>query len=186
MFYCEPCGKKKGWPASVSLSMGRCELCGTITGCNDVPHSQLPPPEPPKPTIQQEADFDQALHGMSLALVGQALFMVLTRRNSKADQWKINAIYNELRERDRIAINFAAAQETLANRISTITIPRVIGQTGGYATGYVDGRREAIMKAAEMVREALAYPARVSNEKESGPGEEDGTWAKEHESRFKS
>ena len=52
MFYCDPCGKKGGYPTSetdpiVALrqSFGPCEICGNTGPCNDVPSSRLPLPK---------------------------------------------------------------------------------------------------------------------------------------------
>lgn len=38
MFYCNPCGKRNGWPVEVSIrSYGCCEICDDVADCNDVP-----------------------------------------------------------------------------------------------------------------------------------------------------
>ena len=42
MFYCRPCKDEKNWPESMSLSFGKCELCGKTDTCYDVPSSALP------------------------------------------------------------------------------------------------------------------------------------------------
>jgi len=42
MFYCDPCAQARRWPGSIGKSMGRCELCKTVTECNDRPSSTLP------------------------------------------------------------------------------------------------------------------------------------------------
>jgi hypothetical protein len=51
MFYCDACGKERGWPHDdllIPVSRGRCEVCGQVRACNDVPTSHLPPaPEEP-------------------------------------------------------------------------------------------------------------------------------------------
>lgn len=44
MFFCNECANKKGWPQSFSRSRGRCEVCGEIADCNEVPSSELPIP----------------------------------------------------------------------------------------------------------------------------------------------
>lgn len=44
MFYCKVCQKKKGWPQSIFKSYGKCEICGDLVYCFDVPSSQLPKP----------------------------------------------------------------------------------------------------------------------------------------------
>jgi hypothetical protein len=45
MFYCKDCGDKYGYPESVGKSIGRCELCGALDECSDVPSSFLPMPK---------------------------------------------------------------------------------------------------------------------------------------------
>ena len=42
MFYCKECAEKNGYPESIAKSHGKCELCGNIRVCNDVPSSKLP------------------------------------------------------------------------------------------------------------------------------------------------
>jgi hypothetical protein len=44
MFYCNKCAEEKGYPKSIAKSHGKCELCGNIAVCNDVPSSKLPEP----------------------------------------------------------------------------------------------------------------------------------------------
>lgn len=46
MFYCEPCRLEKDWPESFVGSYGKCEVCGKMGDCHDVPSSQLPKREP--------------------------------------------------------------------------------------------------------------------------------------------
>ena len=47
MFYCNKCGKEKGWPTNTfGRSYGPCEICGKEGNCNDVCSSQLPMPTP--------------------------------------------------------------------------------------------------------------------------------------------
>jgi hypothetical protein len=43
MFYCEDCGIKNNWPMDfyLTLSGGRCEICGKISRCYEVPTSRL-------------------------------------------------------------------------------------------------------------------------------------------------
>ncbi len=43
MFYCDPCSEKHGWPKSWHKSKGKCEMCGEVAICNDVPSKALPP-----------------------------------------------------------------------------------------------------------------------------------------------
>jgi hypothetical protein len=45
MLYCNPCADVNCWPkalAMLSMSYGKCEICGNIRPCNDVPSSALP------------------------------------------------------------------------------------------------------------------------------------------------
>lgn len=45
MFYCDPCGRKRGWPVERGFkSSGPCEICGDRALCNDVPSKDLPIP----------------------------------------------------------------------------------------------------------------------------------------------
>jgi hypothetical protein len=54
MFYCEPCREKNNWPGIIKVSYGKCEECGGIRGCYDVPTAALPKPvEPPKPVMKR-------------------------------------------------------------------------------------------------------------------------------------
>jgi len=62
MFFCEPCRKSKGWPQSIRMSSGRCEVCGGPADCHDVPSRHLPPrtlvPRPASPNpfgVQENA-----------------------------------------------------------------------------------------------------------------------------------
>ena len=45
MFYCNKCADKRKWPRSWFNSYGRCEMCGEMQECNDVPAKDLPIPE---------------------------------------------------------------------------------------------------------------------------------------------
>jgi hypothetical protein len=43
MFYCDACAKKYQWPTWMSKSSrGRCEMCGRVKDCYDVPSRALP------------------------------------------------------------------------------------------------------------------------------------------------
>lgn len=42
MLYCEKCREANKWPESVFMSHGKCEVCGTVGECNDVPSERLP------------------------------------------------------------------------------------------------------------------------------------------------
>lgn len=42
MFYCEACRIKQQWPEGMTGSYGKCEVCGKIARCYDVPSSHLP------------------------------------------------------------------------------------------------------------------------------------------------
>jgi hypothetical protein len=44
MFYCDECGRKRGWPVTIVKSVGPCEICNRVGSCNDVPSSKLPLP----------------------------------------------------------------------------------------------------------------------------------------------
>lgn len=45
MFFCEPCGDKRDWPDSIFKSYGKCEICGKVAACSDVPSKYLPTPK---------------------------------------------------------------------------------------------------------------------------------------------
>lgn len=48
MFYCNPCADERRWPkafAEFAMSYGKCEICGKVRPCNDVPSSALSVPE---------------------------------------------------------------------------------------------------------------------------------------------
>jgi hypothetical protein len=45
MFYCDDCGKKRGWPIELPMSYGPCEICHKVGSCNDVPSGALPVPK---------------------------------------------------------------------------------------------------------------------------------------------
>ena len=42
MFYCDECRKEKNWSESLTMSIGRCEICGNMRSCWDVKSSNLP------------------------------------------------------------------------------------------------------------------------------------------------
>lgn len=42
MFFCDSCGRENQWPASMSKSLGPCEICHKTRMCNDVPSKYLP------------------------------------------------------------------------------------------------------------------------------------------------
>ncbi len=42
MFYCELCRAAKGWPRSLTVSIGNCEVCGERELCHDVSSEELP------------------------------------------------------------------------------------------------------------------------------------------------
>lgn len=50
MFYCNPCKVVRNWPESGMISLGPCEICGTVTMCFDRPSSTLPEPAKPEAT----------------------------------------------------------------------------------------------------------------------------------------
>jgi hypothetical protein len=41
MFFCKTCADDNKWPTSMEQSWGRCEVCGAIRRCNDVPATAL-------------------------------------------------------------------------------------------------------------------------------------------------
>lgn len=43
MFFCHDCSTKRKWPQSMSLSSGKCEVCGAHAVCYDVSSEYLPP-----------------------------------------------------------------------------------------------------------------------------------------------
>ena len=44
MFFCEKCRKKNGWFEAIGKSYGRCEICGKVDLCHDIPCKYLPMP----------------------------------------------------------------------------------------------------------------------------------------------
>lgn len=44
MFYCKKCAENNGYPESMRMSFGNCEICSTNGDCYDVPSSHLPSP----------------------------------------------------------------------------------------------------------------------------------------------
>jgi hypothetical protein len=42
MFYCDKCKEEHDFPASIMMSTGKCEMCGTHARCYDVPSKHLP------------------------------------------------------------------------------------------------------------------------------------------------
>lgn len=58
MFYCDPCGRQRNWPADdllIPTSYGRCEICGKTAECNDVPAGALPVPPAAPPSVEAKA-----------------------------------------------------------------------------------------------------------------------------------
>lgn len=45
MFYCPDCQSRLEWPKSLFRSYGKCEMCGKVATCYDVPSSCLPMPK---------------------------------------------------------------------------------------------------------------------------------------------
>lgn len=44
MLYCDRCGRENGWPISLAFGdVGRCEVCGYLNRCSDVPYRYLAP-----------------------------------------------------------------------------------------------------------------------------------------------
>lgn len=44
MFYCNRCAELNDWPETGFKSRGKCEICGHVRDCNDLPSSALPMP----------------------------------------------------------------------------------------------------------------------------------------------
>jgi len=49
MFYCNECRVEKGWPQSLAMSVGKCEVCGQSRHCFSVPSKDLPLPAALRP-----------------------------------------------------------------------------------------------------------------------------------------
>lgn len=63
MFYCDPCKQKNDWPGFLFSSFGKCEVCGSHTGCYDVPSRLLPKPsEAMEPKIPNLTALDALLN----------------------------------------------------------------------------------------------------------------------------
>lgn len=43
MFYCNPCADGHGWPKTIFVSHGACEICYQVGACNDTPSKYLTP-----------------------------------------------------------------------------------------------------------------------------------------------
>ena len=41
MFYCDECATEKGWPITLTKSLGPCEICRYTRICNDTPYRHL-------------------------------------------------------------------------------------------------------------------------------------------------
>jgi hypothetical protein len=54
MLYCNECAHRTGWPSAFTPQHGRCEICGKLGDCNDVPSWKLPPVPGPKKLIPQK------------------------------------------------------------------------------------------------------------------------------------
>jgi hypothetical protein len=48
MFYCEDCRIERDYPESMVKSTGKCEICGELAACNDVPSKFLTVVNPKK------------------------------------------------------------------------------------------------------------------------------------------
>lgn len=44
MFYCQTCQEERQWPKGIMRSYGKCEVCGAVDRCSDVPSKYLPAP----------------------------------------------------------------------------------------------------------------------------------------------
>ncbi len=56
MFFCENCEIENDWPGSIFSSYGRCEMCGKVAACSDVPSRFLTPAKPKK--VKPQLDID--------------------------------------------------------------------------------------------------------------------------------
>ena len=45
MFYCTPCAHEREWPEGRFKSHGKCEVCGKVAACSDIPSRDLPLPK---------------------------------------------------------------------------------------------------------------------------------------------
>lgn len=54
MFYCPGCGAERGWPQTLHISYGKCEICRKIVDCYECAASLLP-----TPTLDAEPDEHQ-------------------------------------------------------------------------------------------------------------------------------
>ena len=55
MFYCDTCAKERGWPDDALVrSYGPCYICKSVDSCNDIPASELPPPNEVTPEYTEE------------------------------------------------------------------------------------------------------------------------------------
>jgi len=42
MYICDECRKLRNYPEGFCISRGRCELCGALADCHDIPKTWLP------------------------------------------------------------------------------------------------------------------------------------------------
>jgi hypothetical protein len=61
MFYCDPCGNKRGWPFGWFKSLGPCEICHQTRLCGDVPSGALPVPAAREPMYVMPSDLQREL-----------------------------------------------------------------------------------------------------------------------------
>ena len=77
MFYCDECREKKGWPESLAMSIGQCEVCGQMRSCWDVKSDHLPLPA--------ELKDDSKHTGIDCPVCGREFFVgdIVIARNMK-------------------------------------------------------------------------------------------------------
>ncbi len=64
MFFCEPCRLGNGWPESMAISYGKCEVCGNTRPTYDVPTSALPAPTERGQDMNEDEAYPNAIaHG---------------------------------------------------------------------------------------------------------------------------
>lgn len=62
MFFCDDCKVKKGYPGSFFTSVGKCEICGEVKLCNEVPSSRLSKPPSKEEFVKKNEDKFRVLN----------------------------------------------------------------------------------------------------------------------------
>jgi hypothetical protein len=70
MFYCVKCQEKNKWPKSMHKSQGRCESCGKVAECYDVPSSSLPDEVPVRKKVKPSNEVYLLISGETLQFEG--------------------------------------------------------------------------------------------------------------------